>query len=128
LNITVDFADGVHAIDRGCSHYTRFVITSLYPWKNSGSQSKTSLSQQLTRSVRPRYSQYSWDDLLISHEMMKSFDFFYAGVAVLAWLGRQGPRAVEALVVIGSSFPWIVRFLKSKQPKQSLFFYVSIFL
>lgn len=32
--------------------------------------------------------------------------------AVLSWLGRQGTRAVAALVVIGIAFPWIGGFLK----------------
>ena len=35
-----------------------------------------------------------------------------ASIAVLTWLGRQGTRAVAALVVIGISFPWIGSFLK----------------
>ena len=35
-----------------------------------------------------------------------------AGIAALAWLGRQGTRAVAALVVIGIFFPWIGSVLK----------------
>jgi predicted Na+-dependent transporter len=37
---------------------------------------------------------------------------FNAAMAMLAWLGRLGTRAVAALIVIGIAFPWIGAFLK----------------
>jgi BASS family bile acid:Na+ symporter len=37
---------------------------------------------------------------------------FDVTIAVLSWLGRQGIRAVAALVVIGIAFPWIGGFFK----------------